>query len=147
MTTITKAQRRAAAQQESQRRRQEQEHARQREEIDRLIEASGWAVCLMTMPSGAEFRHFGYTIGLTDRGLPELCAQGSNAEAVRDLLNGLPHIMRASGVPAEHGTAFPLPGTPAFVALRRVTPGMLERMQHARERYTFIRALMAGIVT
>lgn len=141
MATISKTQRRAAADNERARQRVMRQRAEHSQLIDQLIADTGWAVCVSdsTTP-GDPAPHFGYTIGRTLRGQPELCAWGYAREDIQNLLNLVGGILQVQQRLIQGGDVLTLPGIGVFGAVT-VPPEAFGLLEYARQRYTFLRAV------
>ncbi|RJQ82832.1 DUF4262 domain-containing protein [Pseudonocardiaceae bacterium YIM PH 21723] len=79
-------------------------HATEQDFQDHLtvtIERGGWVV--ITVPGEGPAPSIAYTVGLTDRGLPELMATGLTDESAHQVLNKVAQHMLDRGKP-ENGT-------------------------------------------
>ena len=141
MTTISKAQQRAAEETNRTKQRLETERRKHRAVIDRLIQETGWAVCVADSDDPADpAPHFGYTIGRTLRGQPELCAWGHNREDIQTLLNLMGGVLERENKTVAPGDQLTIPGLGSWVAVH-VPAEVFGHMQYAKERYTFLRAV------
>lgn len=141
MATIGKAARRRQADLE---RARQQAATREREreaEITRLIEETGWAVAVQDATDPlAPAPVFGYTIGRSAKGQPELCAWGHHRDEVSDRLNLIGGILEAKNHLVEDGDLVTAPPLGVFQAVK-VPAEVLGHLEYARKRYTFLRAL------
>lgn len=143
MTTITKVQREWAARQERERQRALRRQELDQSRVDQLMQDNGIALCVLDLDGGRA--HFGYTIGLTAQGLPELCIQGGDKGAMKAMLNYLPFLARELGQPLENGAVLRHPSLPdKAVLLSAASDDDVAAMLYARQRYTFFRALRAS---
>lgn len=148
MATISKAAKRRIAEADRERQRaqrREQEALRQEEareaEITHLIETTGWAVCVADSDDpGDPAPHFGYTIGRSAKGHPELCAWGYSREDIQVTLNMVGGILERDQHLIEAGDLLTLPGIGVWQAVPVPAP-VLGHLEYARRRYTFIRAV------
>lgn len=148
MATIGKAAKRRQADADRERQRalrREQEALRLEEErvaeITRLIETTGWAVCVADSDDPMDpAPHFGYTIGRSAKGQPELCAWGHSREDIQSTLNLIGALLERDQHLIEVGDAVTLPGVGAWRALPVPAP-VLHHLEYARKRYTFLRAV------
>lgn len=149
MATISKkVQRRLAAEADRARAREQQllkqdaELEAQREaEITRLIAETGWAVCVADSDDPMDpAPHFGYTIGRSAKGQPELCAWGHDRLELQDTLNLLGAVAEKYTAPPVHGDMVTVPGVGVWQVLN-VPDVVMGHLEYARKRYTFIRAV------
>lgn len=148
MATIGKAAKRRQAeldrarQKAAQRQREHEAQERAHEaQITELIETTGWAVCIADSDDPmAPGPVFGYTIGRTAKGQPELCAWGHGREEVTARLNLIGGILEAKNHLVEDGDVVNAPPLGVFHAVK-VPAEMLGHLAFARKRYTFLRAL------
>jgi len=142
MATISKAtQQRLAQQEERLRQKAAKARAAHDAQIDALIAETGWAVCVT---DGTDPRdpapHFGYTIGRTLTGQPELCAWGHARADVQTTLNLVGGFLEREGIVAEPGYVLSIPAVGAWEMLR-VPPEVFSHLEYAKQRYTFLRAV------
>lgn len=110
-------------------------------EITRLIEETGWAVCVADSDDPADpAPHFGYTIGRTAKGHPELCAWGHNREDLQTVLNLLGAVAEKQSAPVSDGDVITVPMVGVWHAMAVPAP-VMGHLEYARRRYTFIRAI------
>lgn len=146
MTTITKRDRKAARAAQTQAEREAarltREVNRNRAALDEMIGETGWAVVVMTAKNLAtQNPYFAYTVGLTALGMPELCAWGRDKTALKETLNMLPVYARATGQTLAGDTYLTLPDG-GVLTLSKAPEDAFSEMFYARERYTFVRALV-----
>lgn len=145
MATISKAERRRLADADRARqkaqRRQAQERAQAEAEIDRLIAETGWAVCIANTdgpPYPAPY--FGYTIGRSLKGQPELCTYTHERAEVSDILNLAGGILERDGHLPVAGDVLTIPLVGAWEVIP-VPAELLGVLEYAQRRYTFVRAV------
>jgi hypothetical protein len=149
MATISKGARRrlAAADRIRQGQLRVQRAAEQRVRADQdaithHITAAGWAVAVTENidPSGTARSCFAYTIGRTEAGQPELCAWGQDGVALQAVLNTIGAILMKKGHRIEAGDVVNVPPYGIFRAAA-VSGKELGRLEYARSRYAFLRAV------
>jgi hypothetical protein len=142
MATISKTMQQRLAQQEDRlRQKAARERAAHDAQIDALIAESGWAVCVADSDTpGDPAPHFGYTIGRTLKGQPELCAWGHAREDIQTTLNLIGGFLEREGIVAEPGYLLSIPTVGAWEMLR-VPPEVFSHLEFAKQRYTFLRAV------
>lgn len=149
MATISKKlQRRLAAEADRVRAREEKarkqeadQQAAHEEEITRLIAETGWAVCVADSDDPTDpGPHFGYTIGRSAQGQPELCAWGHDPLELQGTLNLLGRVAEKYTAPPVHGDMVAVPGVGVWEVLN-VPDVVMGHLEYARRRYTFIRAV------
>lgn len=142
MATInSKTQRLVAAQAERARVAAERQRAQANEEIDRLIAETGWTVCTADAElPGAPAPYFAYTIGRTLMGQPELCAWGYAREELAPVLNVVAALLDQTGRPITGGEVLTLTGIGVWETIA-VPSAVLDHLDYAHERYTFLRAV------
>jgi len=141
MATIGKAAKRRQADADRARQQRQNEEQRRVEEITRLIEETGWAVCVADSDDPMDpAPHFGYTIGRSAKGQPELCAWGHNREDIQTTLNLIGGILERDQHLIEVGDQVTIPGVGVWRALPVPAP-VMGHLAYARQRYTFLRAV------
>lgn len=142
MTTIGKVARRQQADADRARQKAQRQRAKDEAEIDRLIETTGWAVCVAdSSDPGDPAPHFGYTIGRTLKGQPELCTwvhERADAATVLNLAGG---ILERDQHLVEPGEVLHVPGVGSWATVA-VPPNLFGHLEYARTRYTFLRAVL-----
>lgn len=141
MATISKAAKRRQAEADSARQKALRAERAREEQITRLIEETGWAVCVADSDDPSDpAPHFGYTIGLSARGKPELCAWGHDRSDLQTTLNLVANVLEKRGETVQPGDTVTLPGVAAWGTLP-VPDAVLAYLEYARRRYTFVRAV------
>lgn len=132
---------RARAREEKARKAEADLEVRREAEITRLIAETGWAVCVADSDDPRDpGPHFGYTIGRSAKGHPELCAWGHDRLDLQDTLNVLGAVAEKQAAPITAGDLITIPMVGVWEAM--VVPDLvMGHLAYARRRYTFIRAV------
>lgn len=141
MATISKADRRRLAEEDRARQKAQRKRDQQDAEIDQLIAETGWAVCTADTdgpPHPAP--HFGYTIGRSLKGHPELCTYSHSRDDIATVLNLAGAILEKDGHVPVQGEVLTVPMVGAWEIINVPGP-LLEHLEYAQRRYTFVRAV------